>query len=123
MGDAGHVLPAHHHQAGRRSAASTSPRTKRSSSGTSRPTATRPCSTTRSRFDITRDPNPHTSAQVAFGGGGPHFCLGANLARAEMKVTFEALLPHLGTAELLEPPRRLRSNFINGIKEMKVRFP
>jgi cholest-4-en-3-one 26-monooxygenase len=75
------------------------------------------------RFDITRSPNPHSSAQVAFGGGGPHFCLGANLARAEMKVTFEALLPHLGTAELLEPPRRLRSNFINGIKEMKVRFP
>jgi cholest-4-en-3-one 26-monooxygenase len=74
-------------------------------------------------FDITRSPNPHSSAQVAFGGGGPHFCLGANLARAEMKVTFEALLPHLGTAELVEPPRRLRSNFINGLKEMKVRFP
>lgn len=74
-------------------------------------------------FDITRSPNMHSSAQVAFGGGGPHFCLGANLARAEMKVTFEALLPHLGTAELLEEPRRLRSNFINGLKEMKVRFP
>ena len=54
----------------------------------------------RTRFDITRSPNPHSSAQIAFGGGGPHFCLGANLARAEMKVTFEALLPHLGTAEL-----------------------
>ena len=74
-------------------------------------------------FDITRSPNMHSSSQIAFGGGGPHFCLGANLARAEMKVTFEALLPHLGTAELLEEPRRLRSNFINGLKEMKVRFP
>jgi len=73
-------------------------------------------------FDITRSPNPHSSAQIAFGGGGPHFCLGANLARAEMRVTFEALLPHLATAELVEQPRRLRSNFINGLKEMKVRF-
>jgi cholest-4-en-3-one 26-monooxygenase len=73
-------------------------------------------------FDITRSPNPHSSAQVAFGGGGPHFCLGANLARAEMRVTLEALLPHLADAELVEPPRRLRSNFINGLKEMKVRF-
>ena len=74
------------------------------------------------RFDIGRDPNPHSSQQVAFGGGGPHFCLGANLARAEMKVTFEALLPYLAGAELVAPPRRLRSNFINGIKEMRVRF-
>jgi cytochrome P450 len=73
-------------------------------------------------FDIARSPNPHSSAQIAFGGGGPHFCLGANLARAEMKVTFEALLPHLGRAELAEEPRRLRSNFINGLKEMQVQF-
>jgi cholest-4-en-3-one 26-monooxygenase len=73
-------------------------------------------------FDIARSPNPHSSAQIAFGGGGPHFCLGANLARAEMKVTFEALLPHLGRAELVEEPRRLRSNFINGLKEMQVQF-
>ena len=74
------------------------------------------------RFDIARYPNPHSAQQVAFGGGGPHFCLGANLARAEIKVTFEALLPHLAGAELVAPPRRLRSNFINGIKEMRVRF-
>lgn len=74
------------------------------------------------RFDITRASNPATSPQIAFGGGGPHFCLGANLARAEMRVLFEALLPHLATAELVEEPRRLRSNFINGLKEMKVRF-
>jgi cholest-4-en-3-one 26-monooxygenase len=73
-------------------------------------------------FDIGRDPNPHSAQQVAFGGGGPHFCLGANLARAEMKVVFEALIPHLADARLAAPPRRLRSNFINGIKEMRVAF-
>jgi cholest-4-en-3-one 26-monooxygenase len=73
-------------------------------------------------FDIGRHPNPHSTQQVAFGGGGPHFCLGANLARAEMKVVFEALLPHLTGAGLAAPPRRLRSNFINGIKEMRVSF-
>jgi cholest-4-en-3-one 26-monooxygenase len=74
------------------------------------------------RFDITRVPDAHASSQIAFGGGGPHFCLGANLARAEMKVLFEALLPLLPGAQLVEEPRRLRSNFINGLKEMKVRF-
>jgi cholest-4-en-3-one 26-monooxygenase len=73
-------------------------------------------------FDIGRDPNPHSTQQVAFGGGGPHFCLGANLARAEIKVVFEALIPHLVDARLAAPPRRLRSNFINGIKEMQVSF-
>lgn len=48
--------------------------------------------------------------------------IGANLARAEMKVTFEALLPHLLGSELLAPPRCLRSNLINGIKKMPVRL-
>ena len=70
-------------------------------------------------FDIGREHNPHTM-HVAFGGGGPHFCLGANLARAEMKVMFEALLPRIPAMELVAPARRLRSNFINGIKEMRV---
>ena len=70
-------------------------------------------------FDIGREHNPHTM-HVAFGGGGPHFCLGANLARAEMKVMFEAILPRIPAMELTAPPRRLRSNFINGIKEMPV---
>jgi cholest-4-en-3-one 26-monooxygenase len=74
------------------------------------------------RFDISRMSSGQASTQIAFGGGGPHFCLGANLARAEMRVLFEALLPHLATAELVEQPRRLRSNFINGLKEMKVSF-
>jgi cholest-4-en-3-one 26-monooxygenase len=72
-------------------------------------------------FDIRRSPNLHT-LHVAFGGGGPHFCLGANLARAEMKVIFEALLPIMPNMELAGPVRRLRSNFINGIKEMPVSF-
>lgn len=71
------------------------------------------------RFDVGREHNPHTM-HVAFGGGGPHFCLGANLARAEIKVMFEALLPRLPRIELAGPARRLRSNFINGIKEMPV---
>ena len=73
------------------------------------------------RFDITRDPNLHTQ-HVAFGGGGAHFCLGANLARAEIKVMFEELLPRIPDMELDGEVRRLRSNFINGIKEIPVTF-
>ena len=72
-------------------------------------------------FDIARDPNLHTG-HVAFGGGGPHFCLGANLARAEMKVMFEEITSRIPDMQLTAPPRRLRSNFINGIKEMRVEF-
>ena len=68
-------------------AARRSRRATRSASGTSRPTGTRTCSTTRSAFDITRDAEPH----IAFGGGGPHFCLGAQLARMEIQVLFEEL--------------------------------
>jgi cholest-4-en-3-one 26-monooxygenase len=70
-------------------------------------------------FSIDRSPNPHTG-HVAFGGGGPHFCLGANLARAEMRVIFSELLAQTSSIEQAAPARRLRSNFINGIKEMKV---
>jgi cytochrome P450 len=70
-------------------------------------------------FDVGREHNPHT-LHVAFGGGGPHFCLGANLARAEIKVIFEALLARIPDMELDGPVRRLRSNFINGLKEMPV---
>lgn len=69
-------------------------------------------------FDIGRDPNPH----VSFGGGGPHFCLGAHLARLEAQVMFDVLADHLPDVELTGPVRRLRSNFIHGIKEMPVRF-
>jgi cholest-4-en-3-one 26-monooxygenase len=70
------------------------------------------------RFDVRRTPNEH----VAFGGGGPHFCLGANLARMEIRLMFEALLPRLPDMELDGPVERLRSNFINGIKHMPVAF-
>jgi cholest-4-en-3-one 26-monooxygenase len=69
------------------------------------------------RFDVTRD----TTDYVAFGGGGPHFCLGANLAKLEIRVMFEAILDRLPDIELAGPPQRLRSNFINGIKHMPVK--
>ncbi|MHB8669643.1 MAG: cytochrome P450 [Acidimicrobiales bacterium] len=69
-------------------------------------------------FDIARSPNEH----VAFGGGGPHFCLGANLARLEITIVFEQLLARLPDMELAGPVQRLRSNFINGIKHMPVTF-
>ncbi len=69
------------------------------------------------RFDVGRDPNP----QMAFGSGGPHICLGAHLARLEIRVMFEELLPRLADIELTGPVERLRSNFINGIKHMPVR--
>jgi cholest-4-en-3-one 26-monooxygenase len=69
-------------------------------------------------FDITRDPNPH----IAFGGGGPHFCLGAQLARMEIAVLFEELVRRVDHIEGLAAPDRLRSNFIGGIKHLPVRF-
>jgi cholest-4-en-3-one 26-monooxygenase len=72
-------------------------------------------------FDIRRDPNLHL-LQIAFGGGGAHFCLGANLARAEMKIMITALLRTLPDMELAGPVSRLRSNFINGLKHMPVQF-
>jgi cholest-4-en-3-one 26-monooxygenase len=70
------------------------------------------------RFDIERDPNPH----IAFGGGGPHFCLGAQLARMEIHVLFEELANRMQQVEGLGPPDRLRSNFIGGIKHLPVQF-
>jgi cytochrome P450 len=69
------------------------------------------------RFDVGRTPNEH----LAF-GIGPHFCLGANLARLEIKIMFERLLQRLPDIRLAGPVQRLRSNFINGIKHMPVRF-
>ncbi|WP_214107708.1 cytochrome P450 [Acrocarpospora catenulata] len=69
------------------------------------------------RFDITRNPNPH----VGFGGPGPHFCLGAHLARREISVMFRELLRRVPTIEA-GTPERLFSSFINGTKHMECRF-
>jgi cholest-4-en-3-one 26-monooxygenase len=69
-------------------------------------------------FDVTRDPNP----QIAFGGGGNHFCLGANLARMELKLIFQEIARRMPDMQLAGEPDRLRSNFIGGIKHMPVRW-
>jgi cholest-4-en-3-one 26-monooxygenase len=69
-------------------------------------------------FDIRRAPNEH----VAFGGGGPHFCLGANLARMEMNIMFDELVRRVDSVEIIGDVKRLRSNFINGIKHLPVRL-
>jgi cholest-4-en-3-one 26-monooxygenase len=69
-------------------------------------------------FDVTREPNPH----IGFGGGGPHFCLGRHLAKLELECLFRSLIEQCDHIELISGPRRLRSNFINGIKEMTVKF-
>jgi len=70
------------------------------------------------RFDVGRTPNDH----VAFGGGGVHYCLGASLARAEIKATMRQLVTRLPDIELAGPVDRLHSDFVNGIKRMPVRF-
>ena len=68
------------------------------------------------RFDVGRTPNRH----LTFGLGGPHFCLGAHLAKLEVKIWLEEMIPYLDRVELAGPPERLRSNFFNGIKRMPV---
>ena len=70
------------------------------------------------RFDVHRSPNDH----LTLGGGGAHFCLGANLARAEIKVMVRELLRRYPGVELAGEPRRMRSDFINGIKSLPVRL-
>ncbi|WP_405741661.1 cytochrome P450 [Streptomyces sp. NBC_01525] len=69
-------------------------------------------------FDITRDPNPH----LGFGGGGPHFCLGKSLAVLEIDLIFQAIADALPDIALTGTPRRLRSSWLNGVKEMRVRY-
>ena len=87
------------------------------SSGTRRATSTSGASPTRYRFDVARAPNRH----LTFGLGGPHFCLGAHLARLEVRIWLEEMIPHLDRLEPAGPPDRLRSNFFNGIKRLPVR--
>lgn len=70
------------------------------------------------RFDITRSPNPH----MAFGGGGPHFCLGHNLARMEIRVMYQHLLDRMPDIHQDGDIERLQSAFINGVKHLPVAF-
>ncbi|CAN5544869.1 cytochrome P450 [soil metagenome] len=68
-------------------------------------------------MDVTRSPNEH----MAFGRGGPHMCLGNALARLEIRIMFENLLPRITSMTALGEPDKLRSNFVNGIKRFPVR--
>ena len=70
------------------------------------------------RFDITRAPNPH----VGFGGAGPHFCLGAHLARREITVMLRELIQRVPSIRAAGEPDRLLSSFINGIKHLPCAF-
>jgi cytochrome P450 len=69
------------------------------------------------RFDVGRSPNRH----VVFGGGGPHYCLGAHLAKLEVQVMFDMLLPRIADMEPTGPVERMRTNFTNALKRMPVR--
>lgn len=70
------------------------------------------------KFDVTRSPNEH----VAFGGGGAHYCLGANLAKMEINIMLEELVKRVKSVERIGEVQRFRSNFINGIKHLPVRM-
>jgi cytochrome P450 len=68
-------------------------------------------------FDVTRRPNPHLSFSY-----GPHVCLGQHIARLEMRILFEELLPRLKSVELAGEPTFKVSNFVSGIKSLPIRF-
>ena len=70
------------------------------------------------KFNIMRDPNPH----LAFGGHGAHYCIGANLARLEVEVMFNVIADRMPDIQKTGEPRRLRHAWINGIKELPVRY-
>lgn len=69
-------------------------------------------------FDITRENNPH----LAFGGHGAHYCIGANLARLEVEIMFNVIADRLPNITQAGEPRRLRHAWINGIKELPVKY-
>jgi cholest-4-en-3-one 26-monooxygenase len=69
-------------------------------------------------FDVTRSPNPH----LGFGGSGAHFCLGANLARLEIDLIFNAIADHMPDISLAGTPERLRSGWLNSIKHLPVSY-
>ena len=69
-------------------------------------------------FNILRNPNPH----LAFGGSGAHYCIGANLARMEIRLIFDAIADTIPDIAKLSEPRRLRSGWLNGVKELKVSY-
>ncbi|MEU0494960.1 cytochrome P450 [Mycobacterium sp. NPDC006124] len=69
-------------------------------------------------FDVLRNPNPH----LAFGGNGAHFCIGANLARMEIKLIFDELADQIPDIAKVAEPQRLRSGWINGVKELAVSY-
>ncbi|MGJ6122053.1 cytochrome P450 [Mycolicibacterium sp. Y3] len=69
-------------------------------------------------FDILRNPNPH----LAFGGNGAHFCIGANLARMEIKLMFNEIADQIPDISRLAEPLRLRSGWINGVKDLQVSY-
>jgi cholest-4-en-3-one 26-monooxygenase len=70
------------------------------------------------KFDIMRDPNPH----LAFGGHGAHYCIGANLARLEVEIMFNTIADKMPNLAPNGEARRLRHAWINGIKEMPVKY-
>lgn len=70
------------------------------------------------QFNILRDPNPHMS----FGGNGAHFCVGANLARMEIKLIFDEIANQIPDISKLGEPERLRSGFVNGVKDLPVSY-
>ena len=69
-------------------------------------------------FDLGRNPNPH----VGFGAHGPHFCLGAHLARREIGVAFRTIFDKLPDLEVCGEPERLKSSFVNGLKRLPARL-
>ena len=68
-------------------------------------------------FRVDRSPNPHLGFGI-----GEHFCLGANLARLEIRIALEKLVPRLESIELAGEFERMRSGFLGGVKRMPIRY-